>query len=295
VLSRAEGSLRFAIEQRLKQLLGIKFEVAAFYYQAGDYRQISNLWPSTHPENSVSLFVEIGAPEELLIQIESLEAEVSPAVEDVAGLIVALFRDRMPGARSGANIYDVEIRWDPTLSGLSREAARPVSSALALSANAKISLENDVKKESEIFISYSHRDVKWLTSVQTYLQSLKLYNNIDYWDDTRIKPGSQWRTDIRDAIIQRAEVFILLISANFLASDFIAKNELHPLLKAAKQEGKLVVPVILNHAFLDAVPELAEFRSLNPPSKPLEGMSRVGQGKLLTELAKTIYTHLRQQ
>jgi hypothetical protein len=289
-LGQCEADLRFAVEQRMKQLLGVKFELATFNYQGSGYRPISNLWPSTHPPNSVSIFVEVEAPEEFLIPSESLEDLCSPSVEDIAGLITTFFRDRMPGASAGADIYDVETRWDPALSAPSRvEAVEPPSSVLDRPASVS-QTEDNRKGGSEIFISYSRRDAKSLTDVQTYLRPLRIYSKIEIWDDTRITPGSPWRTEIKDAI-ERAEVFILLISAHFVASEFIAKNELPPLLKAAEQQGKLVIPLILNHTFLAAVPELAEFQSLNAPSKPLLGMSKVGRAKVLKQLAETVHAH----
>src|SRR5262249_36350461 len=104
---------------------------------------------------------------------------------------------------------------------------------------------------------------KWLTQVQIALRPLKIYQNIDFWDDTRIKVGSQWRSEIKDAI-ERAEIVILLVSKEFLASEFIANNELPPLMKAVKRRGKLIIPIILNHVFLPPSLGLDEFQSLIP-------------------------------
>jgi len=102
------------------------------------------------------------------------------------------------------------------------------------------------------------------------------------------------RTDIKDAV-DRAEIVILLVSKEFLASEFIANNELPPLIKAAKQRGKLVIPIILNHEFLPPSLGLDELQSLNPHSKPLAGMSKVGQAKVFSELAETVNTHFERR
>src|SRR5262249_46609429 len=189
-----------------------------------------------------------------------------------------------------ANIYDVETRWDPG-PGLSRtQAQAPPSSAEPLLVPSTEPQTGEDKEIGKIFISYSHSDAKWLTQVQIALRPLKIYQNIDFWDDTRIKVGSQWRSEIKDAI-ERAEIVILLVSKEFLASEFIANNELPPLMKAVKRRGKLIIPIILNHVFLPPSVGLDEFQSLNPHSKPLAGMSKVGQAKVFSELAKIVNTH----
>jgi internalin A len=76
-----------------------------------------------------------------------------------------------------------------------------------------------------IFISYSHKDQKWLEELQVHLKPLIREQDIDIWDDTRLKVGVRWREEIRGAI-QRAKAAVLLISPNFMASDFIAQSEL---------------------------------------------------------------------
>src|SRR5262249_18426613 len=105
------------------------------------------------------------------------------------------------------------------------------------------------------------------------------------------KVGSQWRADIKTAMAE-ANIVILLISMQFLASEFIAKNELPPLIKGAKQQGKLIIPITIEHVFLPPSLGLDEFQSLNPPSKPLAGMSKVAQSKLFSGLVQMIHTHL---
>ena len=65
---------------------------------------------------------------------------------------------------------------------------------------------------------------------------------------------------------------VLLVSADFLASDFIADNELPPLLVAAENEGVIILPVIVSPCLFTNVPALARFQAVNLPSKPLSAL-----------------------
>jgi hypothetical protein len=99
---------------------------------------------------------------------------------------------------------------------------------------------------NKVFISYSHRDIKYLERLQVHLRPLERDHGISIWDDTNVNSGSNWREMIMTEI-DSAGVAILLVSADFLASDFITQNELPPLLSASKAKGILILPVIISH------------------------------------------------
>lgn len=122
-----------------------------------------------------------------------------------------------------------------------------------------------------VFVSYSHADAKWLTGMRSHLKLLERHAGIEQWDDTKIKPGTQWREEIQSAL-QRAKVAVLLVSADFLTSDFIASNELPPLLNAAQEHGTLILALIVRPCRFETT-ELARFQAVNPPSKPLSALS----------------------
>jgi hypothetical protein len=68
----------------------------------------------------------------------------------------------------------------------------------------------------------------------------------------------------------------LLISADFMASEFIINQELPPLLATAEKDGATILPVIISPCSFERT-ALAQFQSVNSPSKPLLGMSKVKQ------------------
>ena len=88
---------------------------------------------------------------------------------------------------------------------------------------------------------------------------MERYGAITRWDDTLIKPGAPWKEEIR-AALARAKVAVLLVSADFLASDYITTNELPPLLAAAERRGTLILPVIVSPSRFEQTPSLSRFQ-----------------------------------
>jgi nucleoside phosphorylase len=141
------------------------------------------------------------------------------------------------------------------------------------------------------FISYSHKDRKYLDELHVHLAQYVRMGIVDFWDDTKILPGSKWHEEIKKAL-EFAKVAVLLVSADFLASDYIATDELPPLLTAAEQEGATILPVILRPcAFKDT--NLAQFQAINTPSKPLSNMTRGKREEVWTKVAAVIKNTLQ--
>jgi WD40 repeat protein len=148
------------------------------------------------------------------------------------------------------------------------------------------SMADGSSRRTRAFVSYSHADAEHLTRLHVHLAPYARQGKVDVWDDTRIKPGMSWKEEIEAAIAQ-AKVAILLVSADFLASEFIASDEVPPLLEAAEREGTLIVPVILSpSSFLRS--KLASYQSLNNPAEPLIDMPRGKQEAIWAKLAEYV-------
>lgn len=128
---------------------------------------------------------------------------------------------------------------------------------------------------NRVFLSYSHKDREFLDRLMVHLRPLERQGLIDLWVDTRLKAGDKWKRAIEEALSQ-ARVAVLLITADFLASDFIVDNELPPLLANAEAKGTRVIPVILKPCRFVRDKNLSAFQAINDPSAPLV---QLGHGK----------------
>lgn len=152
-------------------------------------------------------------------------------------------------------------------------------------------MANPAHNLGKVFISYSHRDKQWLERLRIHLRPLERESVFDVWDDTRIAAGQNWRNEIQRAV-QAARVAVLLVSKDFLASDFIVENELPPLLQAASSKGLTVLPVILSPCRFEQTKSLFELQAVNSPSRTLAEMTEAEQDRVFVELSDQIHAAL---
>lgn len=145
----------------------------------------------------------------------------------------------------------------------------------------------DLPSSATVFVSYSHVDDRYLKRLLVHLRPLERKGLIEAWSDTRIKGGDQWRKEIASAI-KRASAAVLLISADFLASEFITDNELPPLLSQAQARGSKILPVILFPCRYSREPKLSCFQAMNDPRTPLASMKQHQQESVLDSVAELI-------
>lgn len=144
---------------------------------------------------------------------------------------------------------------------------------------------------SKIFISYSHSDKRWLDRLLVHLRPMEREGVIDLWADTRIGAGDDWRHEI-EAALAAADIAFLLISADFLASDFIASIELPALLLAARQRNCKVLSIIVGPCIFSRIHDLAQFQAINTPARPLKKMRPAEAEETLVRAAGAALDHL---
>ena len=127
-------------------------------------------------------------------------------------------------------------------------------------------------ERNQVFISYSHKDEEWLKKLQEVIAPDIRNDRVTVWSDKQIDPGDPWFNKITEAINQ-ARVAVLLVSLNFLASEFILKEEL-PRLVEAVDDGLTILWVPLFGAFEDQeikerLKPISTYQSVIDPKMPL--------------------------
>lgn len=112
-----------------------------------------------------------------------------------------------------------------------------------------------------VYLSYSQTDAVWRDKVVTQLGVLKQVGVLEMWERAQVGVGSESRTEVF-RVIDRATVAVLLITPDYLASDFIQEVELPRLLERRQKGGLRVVPVLVRSCDWQAVGWLRNMRVL---------------------------------
>jgi hypothetical protein len=138
-----------------------------------------------------------------------------------------------------------------------------------------------------VFISYSNEDEKWLNMLRKHLSLLEK-KGLKIWSDKDIIPGQEWLAEI-DNSIDHVKVAVLLVSANFLDSDFIQNQELPRFLKAAELQQITILPVLISACVWEES-EIVKFQSPSKPKLPLEAL----EGHALNQTLKDIVLDIKK-
>lgn len=117
------------------------------------------------------------------------------------------------------------------------------------------------------FISYSHRDAAALERLHTHLASLRRAGEIDTWFDRDILAGSELDSEIA-AQLESCELFLLIVSPDFLASDYCVEREMQRALQRHDAGEARVVPIIIEPCDWTSSP-LRKLKALPKDGKPV--------------------------
>jgi SOS-response transcriptional repressor LexA len=95
-----------------------------------------------------------------------------------------------------------------------------------------------------VFVSYSHKDERHRERLDISLAQLRRNDLISTWHDRKILPGEEWDREI-DESLDNADLVLLLVSPDFLASDYAYSREMVRALERHQSQSAMVVPIIL--------------------------------------------------
>ena len=95
-----------------------------------------------------------------------------------------------------------------------------------------------------LFYSYSHKDETLRNELEAHLKILHRQGLIAPWHDRQIEAGDEWKHKISDNL-ERADIILLLVSADFISSDYCYEIEMKRALERHDHNEARVVPVVV--------------------------------------------------
>jgi len=123
----------------------------------------------------------------------------------------------------------------------------------------------------DVFISYAHKDRKLRDELATHLSNLRNQGVISDWFDGDIPPGTEWKPQIMDRL-QSAQIILLLISADFMASKFCYSIELKDAIARHDAKQARVLPIVLRPTDWEGAP-FAKLQMLPSEARPVSAWS----------------------
>ncbi|MBC7911126.1 MAG: toll/interleukin-1 receptor domain-containing protein [Pyrinomonadaceae bacterium] len=149
------------------------------------------------------------------------------------------------------------------------------------------------KNKPVVFVSYSHKDKTRKDKLLTHLSVLQKLGRIDLFHDNLIQAGADWEGKIKQSISEAA-VAILLITDNFLASDYISRKEL-PIIRKRQKSGELIVfPIIARECAWDEIKWLQKTNVRPQDARPVWATNRGVNDKALRDIAKEVAALIRK-
>jgi hypothetical protein len=119
----------------------------------------------------------------------------------------------------------------------------------------------------EVFYSYAHEDEPFCHELEKHLSVLRRQGLIKEWYDRHIPPGSDWAQAV-NIHLEHASVILLLISADFLASDYCYSIEMQRALERHQSKEACVIPILLRPVDWKNAP-FAQLQALPTNGKPV--------------------------
>lgn len=154
----------------------------------------------------------------------------------------------------------------------------------------------------EVFCAYSHKDELLRDQLEAHVSLLKRRALISVWHDRRITGGDEWSDEISDHL-NSADIILLLVSKDFIASDYCYEKEMTRAMQRHQLREARVVPIILRACDWDFAP-FSKLQALPKDGRPVrswkdrdEAFKNIALGirKLAEEFGRRNPLHVRSR
>lgn len=179
--------------------------------------------------------IPISKPAEPIVRQQELRLKLNELTEERTSL-----EEQLAGV--GGPVGDGTNRSRARLEEIANERIRILSE-----------LQHTRSEPVTIFVSYSHKDQALREELEKHLAILRRQGVIKTWHDRKITAGIEWRGAL-DENLMSAALILLLISPDFMASDYCYDIEMGRALLRHESRQARVVPIILRQVMSDKSP-----------------------------------------
>lgn len=126
-----------------------------------------------------------------------------------------------------------------------------------------------------VFLSYAHEDERLMRRLESHLSPLKREGLISTWYNRQIEPDAHW-AGVIDQYLEQASLILLLVSADFLASDYCYQIEVKRALERHQSGEAIVIPIVVRPTDWGKTP-FAHLQALPTGSKAITDWSNQDQ------------------
>ncbi|MCP4549680.1 MAG: TIR domain-containing protein [bacterium] len=141
-------------------------------------------------------------------------------------------------------------------------------------------------RKLRLFYSYAHEDENFRDQLEKHLTFLVRLKLIEPWHDRKISPGTEWNREISD-YLKSADIILLLVSIDFINSEYCWGVEVDLALKRHKAGDAVVIPIILRDCIWQDTP-FGILQALPRDGRPVAGASWYSEDQAFTDVARGV-------
>src|SRR6266516_5596304 len=141
-------------------------------------------------------------------------------------------------------------------------------------------------KSIEIFFCCAREDEVMRQGLEKQLRALRRQGIIDLWHDRQIIPGTEWEHEI-DQHLKTARIILLLISPDFMDSDYCYGIEMKQAMERHERGESRVIPIILRPVYWQKAP-FGKLQALPTDARPVTSSKWHTQDEAFFDVAEGI-------